>query len=107
MIAELDAASFRVDVIAAPTPVLVDFYAEWCGPCQAQNPMLERLAETVGNRARLVKVIVDRSPELADLFQVRSIPTMILFADGKIANRFTGIAPGQSLAKAIVAVLKD
>lgn len=107
MIAELDAAAFRAEVIAAPTPVLVDFYADWCGPCQAQNPMLERLAETVGNRARLVKVNVDRSPELADLFQVRSIPTMILFADGKIANRFTGITPGQALAKAIVAVLKD
>lgn len=107
MIAECDAASFKAEVIEARVPVLVDFYADWCGPCQAQEPMLERLSETLLAEARLVKVNVDRSPELARLFEVRSIPTMILFANGKIARRFTGLTSGPVLAAAIGAALAD
>ena len=107
MITELNAASFKSAVVEAATPVLVDFYADWCGPCQTQIPMLERLAETVGARAKVVKVNVDRSPELAELFHVRAMPTLILFSGGKIANRFTGLTPNQVLAAAIIAELKD
>jgi len=107
MIVELDTAAFKTAVIEAGVPVLVGFYADWCGPCQTQQPMLQRLSEAVETRARLVKVNVDRSPELADLFAVRSIPTMILFAKGKIAGRFTGVTPTKTLAAAIIASLGD
>ena len=107
MITELNAASFKSAVVEAPTPVLVDFYADWCGPCQTQTPMLDRLSETVGSRVKMFKINVDRSPELADLFHVRSMPTLLLFSEGKIVNRFTGLTPNQILAAAIIAVLKD
>jgi thioredoxin 1 len=105
MITELTAAAFKAEVLEADKPVLVDFYADWCGPCQAQMPMIEGLAPRLGSQAKVVKVNIDRSPELADLLGIRSIPTLILFSGGKIANRFTGLTPARTLAAAIMAEL--
>lgn len=91
-------ATFEKDVIAASTlaPVLVDFWAPWCGPCRTLGPMLERLETEYGGKWKLVKVNVDENQELAAHFQVRSIPHVIAFADGRPVDQFVGVlAEGQ------------
>jgi putative thioredoxin len=91
-------ATFEKDVIAASTlaPVLVDFWAPWCGPCRTLGPMLERLEAEYGGKWKLVKVNVDENQELAAHFQVRSIPHVIAFADGRPVDQFVGVlAEGQ------------
>jgi thioredoxin 1 len=75
--------SFQSDVLQSDKPVLVDFWAEWCGPCRAIAPLLEEVAAARQDNLRVVKVNVDESPDLATRFGVRSIPTLILFQDGK------------------------
>lgn len=102
MIAELTTASFKAAVIEADRPVLVDFQAGWCGPCQAQAPILETIARSVGKDAKVVKVDIDQSPELARLFGVSSIPTLLLFNRGKITHRFTGVTAGSKIAAALI-----
>lgn len=98
---EIGMADFKSEVIDSTVPVLVDFYADWCGPCRAQGPMLERLASRLTDEAKIVKVNVDRNPELAGLFEVRSIPTLIAFNDGKISVRFVGLTSESALASAL------
>jgi thioredoxin 1 len=76
-------ASFQSDVLQSEKPVLVDFWAEWCGPCKAIAPILEEVAIERQDSLRVVKVNVDESPDLARRFSIRSIPTLILFRDGQ------------------------
>ncbi|GAB3491761.1 thioredoxin [Spirosoma knui] len=83
-------ASFK-DLINGDTLVLVDFYADWCGPCKQQAPILKQLTERVGDKVRVVKVNVDHSQAAANQYQIRSIPTMILFKNGKIVWRQSGV----------------
>lgn len=104
---ELSASDFKAAVIDADHPVLVSFYADGCGPCQMQAPMLETIAARFRGIATVFKVDAGRSPELAALFEVRSMPTMILFAGGTIARRFTGVTQGRDLITAILASLDD
>ena len=72
------------------TPVLVDFWAEWCGPCKAIAPVLEELSSEYGSQLKITKVNVDESPELAQQFQVRSIPTLLIFKEGEVAEQLVG-----------------
>jgi thioredoxin 1 len=104
---ELTASAFKAAVIDADHPVLVGFYADGCGPCQMQAPMLEKIAERFHGTATIFKVDAGRNPELTALFEVHSVPTMILFAGGKIARRFTGLTEGRVLITAMLASLDD
>jgi thioredoxin 1 len=85
------------DLIKGETPVLVDFYADWCGPCKQQAPILKQLTDRVGDKVRVVKINVDNAQKAADQYQIRSIPTMILFKNGKIVWRQSGVQPLKTL----------
>lgn len=87
----VDESMFEAEVLQATTPVLVDFYADWCGPCQSQTPILESLAANQGDQVKVVKVDVDKDPGLAQQFGVRSIPTLVLFQHGEAVATGTGV----------------
>ena len=82
--------TFRSDVIESETPVLVDFWATWCGPCRAIAPHLDALAGELDGQVKIVKLDVDSNQNTATEFGVTSIPTLLLFKDGKLANRMVG-----------------
>ncbi len=86
-------------VTGAPVPVLVDFWATWCGPCHAVAPELERIAREYAGGAVVAKVDTDRVPELATRYQIRGIPTMILFRGGRERGRLSGAMPAAEIAR--------
>lgn len=89
--------SFDADVLQADRPVLVDFWAEWCGPCKMIGPSLEELSEELGEKVTIVKLNIDDNPDAAARYGVRSIPTMILFKNGQPAATKIGAAPKSQL----------
>lgn len=84
-------ATFQ-ELIKQKTPVLVDFYADWCGPCKMQNPILEKVSKEFSGKVKVIKVDVDKNSRAATKYQVRSIPTLILFKEGEIVWRQAGLA---------------
>lgn len=90
LIKHVSDASFDQDVLKSSTPVLVDFWAEWCGPCRAIAPILDDLADELDGQLKVAKVNVDEHPELAKEFSVRSIPTMIIMKNGQVSEQMTG-----------------
>jgi thioredoxin 1 len=93
--------TFEKEVIQSATPVLVDFWAEWCGPCRALGPVLEEVAHESGEKVQIVKVNVDEAPELANRFGIRGIPTMILFKNGEVRSTLMGNQPKAEIIKQI------
>lgn len=104
LLLSLNSASF--DAAVKQGTVLVDFWAPWCGPCLMQTPVLEEVASQVAGRATIAKVNVTEEPELASRFGIQSIPTLILFKDGKKVRQFVGFQSGPSLIAAIENVAK-
>ena len=99
-----NAEEFEKEVLAADV-AFVDFYADWCGPCQAMGPVVDRLAETYAGKAVIGKVNVDQFPEIARKYRVMSIPNMIVFKKGEIAKQFIGLTAEPEIEAAINAAL--
>jgi thioredoxin 1 len=89
------------ELINQDKPVLVDFFATWCGPCKTMSPILEDLKERVGDSAAVIKIDVDKNPQAAAVYQVRSVPTLMLFKNGKILWKQSGVVPAGELERLI------
>jgi len=88
-------------LIDQDTPVLVDFYADWCGPCQIMAPVLKEVADEMGDKVKIIKIDVDKNQPIAQRFGVRSIPTLILFKNGKILENKAGVMTKRDLTQMI------
>jgi thioredoxin 1 len=98
-------ASFEGDVLRAETPVVVDFWAEWCGPCRMIAPALEEISDELSGRVTVAKINIDEEPETAMKFGIRSIPTMMIFKDGEVVATKLGAEPKASLKRWVEASL--
>jgi len=99
MVIILTKENFEHEVLKSKVPVLVDFWATWCGPCQRVHPILEALSEEIEGKAKVCKLDVDEEYEIADDFGIMSIPTIIIFKDGKVLQSMIGVQSKETLKK--------
>ena len=95
--------SFQTDVLSAPGPVLVDFWAEWCGPCRMIGPALEEISEALGDKVTIAKINIDENPETPGRYGVRGIPTMLLFKGVEMVDTIAGLLPKAALKEKLLA----
>lgn len=100
-VTELNESNFDAEVLQSPQPVLVDFWAPWCGPCRMIAPLVEELANEHRGSLKVAKINIDDSPALASHFGVSSIPTVMIFKAGEVVDRFVGVQPKSRLQNAI------
>jgi len=98
---EITDSSFETEVMKSDVPVLVDFWAEWCGPCRMMTPVVESVAQKFAGTAKIVKLNVDDNPSVTQRFGIKGIPTMIVFRGGKEAERLVGATNEQAVARII------
>ena len=103
MVDQTTDATCEQDVLKASGPVVVDFWAEWCGPCRMIAPALEEISKSLNGKVKIVKLNVDENPGTAAKFGIQSIPTLMLFKNGELASRQVGAAPKQKLEQWITA----
>jgi thioredoxin 1 len=94
------AQSFK-EIIASDKPVLVDFYADWCGPCKMMSPVVEQLSKEMGDQVRILKVNIDRNQSAAMAYQIQGVPTFLIFKNGKVMWRQSGAMPMHVLRQAV------
>jgi thioredoxin 1 len=100
-VAEVNDGSFDQEVLRSEVPVLIDFWAPWCGPCKAISPVVEELAGEYEGRLKVMKMNVDDNPQTPSRYGVRGIPNLIVFKDGQVADQIVGAVPKGHLVKAI------
>jgi len=92
------------DIIKSDIPVLIDFYADWCGPCKSLAPILKQVKEELGDKVKIVKIDVDKNQPLATKYQVRGVPTMIIFKNGQQMWRQSGVLPKEEIKNKITSL---
>ncbi len=98
-------SGFQELLEASPTPVLVDFYATWCGPCQVMSPILEQVGANLRDRLQVVKIDTDRYPTIASEYQIQALPTLVLFKDGQPVERIEGVVNANQLVQHLARLL--
>ena len=101
----LNDENFKKEVLEADLPVLVDFWASWCGPCKMLGPVIEKLADDDQGKVKVCKVNIDEGKSSAAEYGIMSIPTLIIFKDGKVVDKFTGVLPKAKLEEKLEAIL--
>ena len=104
-VAEATAANFDQEVLQSDVPVLVDFWATWCGPCRMVAPHVEAISEEFAGKAKVLKLDVDRESEIAARYGIMSIPTLVFFKGGKVADQLVGAQPKKAIADRLQALL--
>lgn len=102
---KVETTNFDTEVLASDVPVMVDFWAPWCGPCKMLTPTIEALAAEYEGKVKIVKINVDDNQQLATRFGIRGIPTVLVFKDGEVTSTMVGLQPKEQLMKALDEVL--